>query len=394
MTALVFGAAGLVGTAGCQAAGDSSGSAGVAAAARQQQAVSKVSEASAVMEPADGADKVRPDAQIVVRAKNGTLADVSVSGTDGTVLAGSLNADRTAWTSDGLLTLSTRYIASARAVDAKNRSTTTMTTFSTLTPSKILKTSISPLNGSTVGVGMPIIVRFNAPVENRAAVEETLKVSSTPDVVGAWYWMGDQEVHWRPKEYWPAHTAVSLHVGLAGVDAGDGVWGQKDRTVKFATGAATVSVVDVRAKRMTVRRDGKVIRTIPVTTGKAGFLTRNGTKVVIEKFRTKVMDAATLNVSRDDPDYYRIDNVPYALRVTFSGEFVHGAPWSVGSQGRANVSHGCVGMSVADAKWLFGQSRVGDIVQVVGSPRHLESGNGWTDWNVPWSTWLSGSALS
>jgi lipoprotein-anchoring transpeptidase ErfK/SrfK len=154
-----------------------------------------------------------------------------------------------------------------------------------------------------------------------------------------------------------------------------------------------VSTVDVARHTLTVRRNGKVQRVIPVSTGKDGFLTRNGIKVVLEKHTMKVMDASTIGIGKSDPEYYRLE-VPYALRVTWSGEFVHAAPWSVGSQGRANVSHGCVGMSMSNAIWLFNQTHIGDIVRVVNSPRTLEPGNGYTDWNVPWSTWLRGSALT
>jgi lipoprotein-anchoring transpeptidase ErfK/SrfK len=132
---------------------------------------------------------------------------------------------------------------------------------------------------------------------------------------------------------------------------------------------------------------------VPITTGKAGFLTRNGIKVVMEKFVSKVMDAQTIGIHPGDANYYKL-TVPYAMRVTNSGEFVHAAPWSVANQGLANVSHGCVGMSMANGRWFYSQSHIGDVIQVVNSPRHLEPGNGWTDWNVPWSQWRQGSALA
>jgi lipoprotein-anchoring transpeptidase ErfK/SrfK len=153
-----------------------------------------------------------------------------------------------------------------------------------------------------------------------------------------------------------------------------------------------VSVVDVDAHTLTVWRNGQKARVIPVSTGKDGFLTRNGTKVILEKHTLKIMDARTIGIYPGDPEYYRLE-VPYAMRITWSGEFVHAAPWSVGSQGRDNVSHGCVGMSPSNAIWLFNQTTVGDVVQVTGSPRTLEPGNGYTDWNVSWSEWLEGSAL-
>jgi lipoprotein-anchoring transpeptidase ErfK/SrfK len=143
---------------------------------------------------------------------------------------------------------------------------------------------------------------------------------------------------------------------------------------------------------LTVRRNGTVLRVVPITSGKAGFLTRNGIKVVLEKHVLKVMDSATVGIPKGSPDYYKLD-VPYALRVTWSGEFVHAAPWSTANQGLANVSHGCVGMSLSNAIWLFNLTHIGDVVKVINSPRTLEPGNGYTDWNVPWKTWLKGSAL-
>jgi lipoprotein-anchoring transpeptidase ErfK/SrfK len=239
---------------------------------------------------------------------------------------------------------------------------------------------------------MPVIVRFTAPVKDRAAVEAALSVDSKKPIVGAWSWVSDEEVHFRPKEYWPAYNTVTVHVDLKGVDAGRGVWGMENRTVKFRTGSSMISVVDVDAHTLTVWRNGQKARVIPVSTGKDGFLTRNGIKVILEKHTLKIMDARTIGIYPGDPEYYRLE-VPYAMRVTWSGEFVHSAPWSVGSQGRDNVSHGCVGMAPSNAIWLFNLSTVGDIVKVTGSPRTLEAGNGYTDWNVSWAKWLQGSAL-
>jgi lipoprotein-anchoring transpeptidase ErfK/SrfK len=239
---------------------------------------------------------------------------------------------------------------------------------------------------------MPIVVRLSAPAKNRAEVERGLTVTTSKPIEGSWRWISDEEIHFRPRTYWPAYTKVSLKVALQGVDAGKGVWGAEDRTVAFKIGTSMVSVVDVNRLHMKIYRDGKLARTVPVSTGKAGFLTRGGIKVVSEKHVLKVMDASTIGISKSSPEYYRLD-VPYALRVSNSGEFVHAAPWSVASQGRARVSHGCVGMSTGNAIWLYNRTHVGDVVQVVGSPRKLEPGNGWTDWNVPWSTWLEGSAV-
>ncbi len=159
-------------------------------------------------------------------------------------------------------------------------------------------------------------------------------------------------------------------------------------------GRTVVSIVDVAKHRLRYTVDGKTLRTIPVTTGDSDHATRKGTKVIMEKFPSIDMDAATTGVDAEAPDYYNIKGVRWAMRVTNSGEFLHAAPWSTGSQGRANVSHGCTGMSTADASWLYHHSRRGDVVRFVNSPRALEPHNGWTDWNVPWSTWTAGSALA
>ena len=176
------------------------------------------------------------------------------------------------------------------------------------------------------------------------------------------------------------------------VEAAPGVWGGKAQSSTFQIGSATVSTVDIAAHTLTITRDGAVLRTIPITTGKDGYETRNGTKVIISRETEHRMDAATLGTDKNDPDYYNLV-VKYAMRLTWSGEFIHAAPWSVGQQGSANVSHGCTGMSTADAKWLFEQSKVGDVVTFVGGQRSLEWGNGYTAWEMGFEQWAQGSAL-
>jgi lipoprotein-anchoring transpeptidase ErfK/SrfK len=200
--------------------------------------------------------------------------------------------------------------------------------------------------------------------------------------------------HYRPKEYWPANTKVKVDLNLNSLPAGNGVYGQQDQTFSFRIGRSMISTVDVRGSQLTVEIDGKKARTIPVSTGDAKHRTRRGTKIIMEKFPSVNMDAATTGVDSEDPDYYNIDDVKWAMRVTNSGEFLHAAPWSAASHGRANVSHGCTGMSTANASWLYDRSNRGDVVEFVNSPRGLEDQNGWTDWNVSWDDWLRGSALA
>lgn len=345
------------------------------------------------IEPGQKARRVRPDAPVRVSAADGRLKTVRVVSDAGRRLAGALSPDGTRWVSTERLAFASGYRVTARAVDGAARLTSASSRFRTLRPDSLVRARIAPLDGETVGVGMPIVVYLTAPVSDKAAVERRLRVDTSRAVVGRWHWVSDTEVHYRPRTFWPAGTRVSLSVPLAGVHAGGGVWGDEDRRIGFRVGPAMVSTIDVDRYRMTVTRDGEVLRTVPVSTGKAGYLTRGGTKVVLSKEEDRVMDAATVGIDEGDPEYYRL-NVKYAVRVTWSGEFIHAAPWSVGSQGSANVSHGCVGMSTEDAAWFFALTQRGDVVNVVGSDRELEPGNGFTDWNVPWREWVTGSALT
>jgi lipoprotein-anchoring transpeptidase ErfK/SrfK len=387
VTALTV-AAGLLLVSGCQSTSQTP--AAQAAAGAMDQAAPA---ATITFEPGSNSVDVAPNEKVAVTVDDGTLTSVTVADEKGRTLEGQLNSDKKSWTATAPLRVAGHYRMSAAAVDAKGRTVERSAFFSTIKPKAVLETSISPLSGSTVGVGMPIIVRFNKSVKDRAAVEQALTVDSRKPIVGAWSWISDTEIHYRPETYWPANNKITLSAQLRGVQASTKVWGMSNRTVTFKTSSAMVSTVDVGRHTLTVRRNGKVARVIPVSTGKAGFLTRNGIKVVLEKHTLKVMDASTIGISKGDPEYYRLD-VPYALRVTWSGEFVHAAPWSTGSQGRANVSHGCVGMSMSNAIWLFNQTHIGDVIRVVGSPRTLEPGNGYTDWNVSWDKWLQGSALA
>ena len=351
----------------------------------------KVSAAKIDVTPASASVDVPVDQPVTVTAAAGKLTAVTLTDQKDRTVAGAMSADGASWTSTDPLRIADHYRLVAAAVDSDGVTAERSAFFATVAPRKVLETSISPLGGQSVGVGMPIIVRFNTTVRDRAAVEAALTVTSSKPAEGAWSWVSDTEVHYRPKEYWPAYSDVKLDVNLKNVDAGRGVWGMANRTVKFHTGSSMVSVVDVDRHTLTVYRNGAKTRVIPVTTGKAEFLTRNGIKVILEKHTMKIMDSTTVGIPKSSPEYYRLE-VPYAMRVTWSGEFVHAAPWSTGDQGRDNVSHGCVGMSMSNAIWLFNQSTVGDIVKVVGSSRPLEPGNGYTDWNVSWTDWLAASA--
>jgi lipoprotein-anchoring transpeptidase ErfK/SrfK len=340
---------------------------------------------------------VRVDKVVKLTTADGTFETVTVRiGKSDKQVAGTLSADKTTWTSSDRLEPGTRYRVTAVAVDADGVEATKQTSFRTedLTLDQQTFPSFAPLDGETVGVGMPVIVRFDVPVTDKASIEKHLKVTSSSNQKGAWHWLSDSEVHWRPVHYWKPGTDVTVQADINSVPAGNGIFGQVSRSTTFHVGDSVISKVNVQTHRMRVFVNGKLARTIPVSAGKPGFITRSGVKVIVEKFRHKRMDAATTGISQDDPEYYNISNVEYAMRVTYSGEFLHAAPWSVGSQGSDNVSHGCVGMSTEDAAWLYGLTKRGDVVDVTGSDRYMTLDNGYGDWNASFADWRKGSALS
>ena len=335
------------------------------------------------------------DTQVVLQAEEGVLTSLTASSPQGEV-PGEIAAQGREWRLTGRLEPGTTY----RAIGVVNRPDGTTqqvrTSFGTsaLTLDQQTYPSVAPLAGETVGVGMPVIVTFDVPVTDRVTFEEHMRVTSVPSQVGSWHWLSSREAHWRPREYWQPGSRVRVEVDVNSLPAGGGVYGQESRVVDFRVGDSVVSRVDVDTHRMNVFINGDLARSMPISAGKPGWETRSGVKVIIEKFRRKTMDAATIGVSEDDPEYYALSNVEYAMRVTYSGEFLHAAPWSTGSQGRANVSHGCVGMSTADAGWLYELTKRGDVVEVAGSARQMTLTNGYGDWNVGFADYRAGSALS
>lgn len=343
----------------------------------------------------DGAADVPVDTLVHVDGFDGELTQVSLAAKDGSgEIAGQVVGVR--WTAQDYLEAATTYELTASGVGDDGEQAESTTTFTTkaLTLQEQTYPSVAPLQGETVGIGMPVIVMFDVPVTDRAAFEKRMSVTATPATVGGWYWLSDNTAHWRPRSFWKPGTKVSVDLDLNSVPAGNGVYGQQDQHVEFTVGRSVVSVVNTRTHELTVKINGKVARKIPVSSGDADHRSRNGTKVIMEKHATIDMDAATTGVDSDDPGYYNMKGVKWAMRVTNSGEFLHAAPWSAASHGSANVSHGCVGMSTEAAGWVYRQSKRGDVVKYIGSPRRLEPANGWTDWNRSWDEWLEGSALA
>ncbi|MGI8333858.1 Ig-like domain-containing protein [Actinomadura scrupuli] len=345
--------------------------------------------------PADGTGQARPDKGISVTAAAGPLGTVQVT-VNGVRAEGELTADGTRWQSRWPLAPGKTYQVTATATGEGGKVTTLTSQFTTTRAQQTISASVTgPADGARVGVGMPIILNFSQPVYNRAEIERALEVQASTRVEGAWRWMGDQQVIFRPRTYWPTGERVTLIAHLNGARAAKNVYGTKDLRLRFTVGDALISTVNTKNYTMTVRRNGKLIRKMPISAGKATerrFTTTNGIHVVSEKVSPVVFDSATVGIPKGDPAYYKIKGY-WAVRISDSGEYAHSAPWSVPDQGKRNVSHGCVNVGPANAKWFYQLSRPGDVVIVTGTNRQLEPDNGWGYWQLSWKEWASGSAL-
>lgn len=338
--------------------------------------------------PAEGSTKVSPDKRITVTAAGGTLEDVTVQG-DGEPLKGTFNDDRTTWVSATTLKPSARYNVTARA-----GATNATATFTTRKPERVLQIAdVTPnRKGETVGVGMPIMVRFNQPVANKAAVERALQVKAEKPVQGAWRWIDDRYVIYRPAKYWAPNQTVTFNAALDGVKAGKGMYGMKDYDYSIKIGDKVVSKVDVNKHMMYVYRNGKRIKTMAISAGMGTtreYTTTSGIHLTME--RANPVRMISPGREKGDPGYYDV-MVNHAVRISNSGEYVH-AKDNVWAQGRRNVSHGCINARPDQAKWFYDNFQRGDIVDIKGTNRALEWNNGWGFWQMPFKQWKKGSAL-
>jgi lipoprotein-anchoring transpeptidase ErfK/SrfK len=351
--------------------------------------------------PSGNGKKADPDKPLVVTASgdDGRITDVTAMDATGRYVTGELAADGTRWHSTSPLAANARYTVRVSTEDEDGAPGRKVLTFDTSKPTtkKSLTVKFGP-DAGTYGVGQPVTAELNMPVKDkaqRAVVERALRVDSVPAVEGAWHWVDDKTLHYRPKEYWPIHATIQAHSNLKGIKVADRLWGGDAKPLTLTTGDRFVAVTDAAAHSMTIYRNDQVINQIPVTTGKPGYETRNGVKVVLSKEPYVRMRGTTVGIAEGSADSYDLP-VYWATRVTWSGEYVHAAPWSVGEQGSANVSHGCTGMSTSNAEWFFKNVRPGDIVKVQNSNGDAMTpfNNGFGDWNVDWKDWRNGSALT
>jgi lipoprotein-anchoring transpeptidase ErfK/SrfK len=379
----------------------------------RQERRAQVSQAVVRITPRDGSAGVAPADELRVRAEHGELTTVAVEDSEGHPVAGRLAPDHRSWLPDRRLALATRYTVRAVAVDAGGRAAAGHVSFTTLVPRHTFIGFYTPENGSTVGVGMPVSVRFNRPVTDRAAVERAIRVTAEPAVEVAAHWFGDRRLDLRPREFWLPGTRVTLRMELKDVESSPGVYGTQTRTVRFTVGRSMVSTVDAAAHTMTVRRNGRVVKVIPITAGSPSHTTYNGTMVITDRYPVTRMNGDTVGFGGE----YDIPDVPHAMRLTDSGTFIHGNYWAPQQIfGTANTSHGCIGLQdvkngstqakgvapatrtltgQTPAAWFYANSLPGDVVQVINShDRTVDPGNGLNGWNMDWPAWVGGSALT
>ncbi|MFN3600543.1 MAG: Ig-like domain-containing protein [Dietzia sp.] len=340
----------------------------------------------------DGSSDANPAEPVVLTASDGRLDTVVMRNPEGVEVQGEFNPDLTEWRTTEDLGYGRQYTLESTAADEAGLVTRKNVTFSTLTPRIMTAAYLTTGMSATVGIGQPVAVMFDEPIADRRAAQDNIHVRTEPEVEGAFYWVSNQEVRWRPAEYWAPGTTIDVHVDIYGEDLGDGMYGQEDARSDFQIGDAVISRVDDSTKQIVIERNGEVVKTMPTSMGKPDTPTPNGTYVIGEKLASMVMDSSTYGVPVDSPEGYRTP-VQYATRMSYSGIFVHAAPWSVWAQGSQNVSHGCLNVTTADAKWFYDNAKRGDIFEVSGTVGPTLPGwDGLGDWNVPWETWKAGNA--
>ncbi|MEU5949209.1 Ig-like domain-containing protein [Micromonospora sp. NPDC047465] len=341
--------------------------------------------------PADRAREVPVSAEVGTVVKGGRVTSVRITDDKGAEIKAEPREDGSGWVPSKPLQPRRTYTAEVTATGDSGKTTTRKTTFTTMPKSSKpeITSTLYFAGNRTYGTAMPVTVAFDPPIpkEARADVQRRLFVKTDPPQPGTWSWVSDgSQVYYRAPDFWRPGTTISVRAGLEGLPIGKDRVGDSDRTATSKIGRQVALEIDNATKQMSVVRDGKVVRKIPVSMGKPSTPTSSGKMVIMEKHEQTTFD------TRGSADPYVVD-VEDAQRLTWGGEFIHAAPWSVGDQGNTNVSHGCTNVSNEAADWLMGVTQVGDLVTIKGTEVGLNEGNGWTAWNVGWDEFAKGSAL-
>ena len=309
----------------------------------------------------DGAVGVAVDSPVTVNADDGVLASVEMVNENGGTVDGQLSPDGVRWATTERLGYNRMYTLTAKARGLGGVATRQLS-FQTHSPHNLTMPYAMPHDGEVVGVGEPVAIQFDEAIANREAAEKAIVVTTDPPVEGAFYWLNNREVRWRPEHFWKPGTKVDIAVNTYGVDLGDGVFGEDNVRSHFTVGDEVIATADDNTKMVTVRVNGDVVKTMPTSMGKDSTPTASGTYILGVRFAHMIMDSSTYGVPVNSPNGYRTE-VDFATQMSYSGVFVHSAPWSVGAQGHTNTSHGCLNVSPSNAQWFFEHTKRGDIVR-------------------------------
>ncbi|MGW4061646.1 L,D-transpeptidase [Amycolatopsis sp. NPDC004747] len=341
--------------------------------------------------PAGGAQDVAPGEPVGVQVTDGTITSVTLTNPDGKQVQGQASADKKSWATTEQLGYGKTYTWSGQVQGADGKNVAIGGAFTTVKPKRQMAASLNVGDGQTYGIAMPIALTFPNRVTDKASVEKALSVETTPKTEGSWGWMeGDTSVHWRPKEYFKPGTTVKVNAKIYGVKLGDGTYGKQDVSASFTIGRSQIVKGNTQQHTMQVIRDGQQIADYPVSYGldsDPGRVTHSGVHVVMGKQATYAMS---------NPKYhYENVVVPWAVRISNNGEFIHGLAASVWAQGKKNVSHGCLNLSPARAKEYYDGVLTGDPVEITGSTQTLTAKDGdYSDWTYDWAGWQKLSALA
>ncbi len=365
--------------------------------------VAKAQAPALTIAPAAVTNGVSPAEQVVVTAVNAVLESVSVAAQGGGTVAGAMDDSHTTWRSSQPLAFNKSYQVTAKGLGHNGSPVEQSTTFTTLKPSGTMSVAFQANeltamhDGDEFGVGQVVAVHFGSTPSDRVAALAAIKVTSDPVVEGRWYWVDSRTAHYRPENFWAAGTKITASAQLYGVHVGKGVYGSQNRTVSFTIGQSRVAIADNATHYMRILIDGVQVKNMPISMGKDGYVvtndgskvlfpTRSGTHVVMTHEPQVEMSSASYGVTDPkNPNYYD-EIIKLCCRISYSGEFVHSAPWSVWAQGKQNVSHGCINVGPDNAQWFFDNFRLGDpvIVQGTGRPQLIGDSAG-AVWDIPWS---------
>ena len=384
-----LGVAAALALSACTSGSDTNTAAGTQPAAGGSAAQTAQS-ATLSVQPAAGTKDFAPGEPVKVTVSEGEIQSVALTNADGKQVAGQLSADKHTWSTTEPLGYDKTYTWSGTATGADGKQVPVTGSFSTVTPKRQISGTLNVGDNQTYGIAMPIALTFSSKVTDKAAAERALSVETTPKTEGSWAWLSDTEVHWRPKEYFQPNTKVTVKAAIYGVKIGDGTYGKQDVSASFAIGRSQIVKGDTTTHRMQVIRDGQQIADYPVSYGldsDPGRVTHSGIHVVMSKHAT---------YSMSNPRYGYTDvNVPWAVRISNNGEFIHGLASSVWAQGKKNISHGCLNLSPANAKIYYDSVLTGDPVEITGSTQQLSAKDGdYADWTYSWTDWTKLSALN